>query len=89
MFNNNLLELYLNKNKHVVFNIQNVIIQSNLNIWDYSSQCLDSNKFKCSYVCTENVNYIKIYLGLFLDSQLKWKNRLFSKLYSYIFIHLL
>lgn len=59
-FNNNLLELILNKTKHMMFNIQNIIIQNNLNIFDNSSQCLDSNKLNYSCVSIEKLIILNI-----------------------------
>lgn len=37
--------------------------------------CLANNKLNCACVCIENVNCIK-YLGLYIDSRLKWKNQI-------------
>jgi hypothetical protein len=54
-FNNNLLELNLNITKHIMFNIQNVIIKNNLNICDHSSLCLDSIELNCSCGCIKKV----------------------------------
>jgi hypothetical protein len=74
-----------------VFNIQNVLIQSNLNICDHLSQTLDFNKLNSSCVYIENnVNHIK-YLGLFINLQLKWKKHIdyLVNLISTFFLHLL
>lgn len=71
-FNNNFLDLNLNKTKHIIFNIQNVNhdIQWNLNIQNTSNpnSNLDNN---CTSINIDRVYSIK-YLGIYIDSQLKW-----------------
>lgn len=68
-FDNNLLELNLNKSKYIHFNINSVVNSPELNICIHSFKCQSGICENC--VILENSNYIK-YLGLTLDSKFKW-----------------
>lgn len=74
-FDNNLLEINLNKTKHVIFNIKHINIDCNLKLIDHSLLCLETNDPNCSCKIIEKVVCIK-YLGLYIDSKLKWNNQI-------------
>jgi len=69
-FDNNLLEINLNKTKHVIFNIQHIKIDCNLKLIDHSLFCLATNDPNCSYKIIEKFDCVK-YLKLFIDSEFK------------------
>jgi len=68
-FDNNLLELNLNKSKYIHFNINSIVNSPELNICIHSFKCQSGICDNC--VILENSNYIK-YLGLTLDCKFKW-----------------
>jgi len=65
-FDNNLLELNLDKTKHIVFSIQNIEIQNNFKICHHSTQCVINYNLFCKCLFIEKISCIK-YLGLYID----------------------
>lgn len=73
-FLNNSLKLNIEKTKFLVFNLQNSIFRDLSLIYHLDTCNIDSN---CQCNTLERVNSIK-YLGVFIDSNLKWRTHISS-----------
>lgn len=72
-FDNNLLELNINKSKYIYFNNEQILPNSNLKLCLHSKYC---NGICKNYIILEQVHTIK-YLGIITDYKLKWNDHIY------------